>query len=150
VLWLRRRRLELRRQEVTDLASWAMPLLNALVYAGLLAAAGYRPTFSALRAGPDFTRDATPPALAAAAAVVGFALLTRPARLAPWILLLATAISFALLAASVGCDPAALPHPIRGALVFELGPAVLSAALAAAALTLIGAVRARRAAAGSA
>lgn len=149
LIWLRRGRLELRRHELTNAASWATPLLNALVYMGLLAVAGYRPTFSTLKASPDFTRDATPAVLVATAAVVGFALLTRPARLAPWILLLATAVPFVLLAASVGCDPAALPNPIRGALIFELGPGVLSAAIAAAALALIGVVRARRAATGT-
>lgn len=140
-LWLRRHRGEIRRKDMTDLSAWITPLINISVYSGLLSIFGYRPTFSSLQATPRFIQDASLPALAAIAAVVAFARVTRPGRLAPWILLLATSIPFLLLAVSVGCDPALLPPPFAGALVFLLGPAVLSASLAAVALALLSARR---------
>jgi hypothetical protein len=141
-LWLRRRSAALRRADMTDVPSWLTPWINVGVYSGLLSFAfDYRPTFSSLRAAPIFLRDAMLPGLAAAALVVAFAWFARPGRLAPWILLFSTSIAFLLLAAAVGCDPALLPHPIAGALVFLLGPAVLSAAIAAVVLALLPARR---------
>jgi len=119
------------------LAAWALPFVNAGIYAGLLYAKGYEATFSTMKAAPFFIQDAIPPVLAAVAAVVAVSLLRRPGRAAPWILMAATVTPWSLLVAWVGWDPAVLPPPVLGILVFELGPCVISAALGAAALSLI-------------
>jgi hypothetical protein len=115
------------------LNGWALvpPALSVGAYAAYLYTRGYRPSFSAMKSGFAFIRDALPAGVAASLAVLGFALLVRPTRLAPWFLLLATTAAFALLAAWVGWDPTTVPPPLEGVLVFELGPAVPAAAFGA-------------------
>ncbi|HVY48419.1 MAG TPA: hypothetical protein VHB21_21170, partial [Minicystis sp.] len=114
------------------------PLLFVAVYAAALALLGYRPSFSAMKAAGGFVRDAAPAALGAALAVVLAARIAPPGRLSPWLLLLAVAVPYAVLAALVGADAAAVPPPFTGPLVIELGPAVLGAAVAAAGLAILG------------
>ncbi|MFO0757091.1 MAG: hypothetical protein U0359_11415 [Byssovorax sp.] len=122
-----------------DLPALALPLVNAGVYAAVLGLAfGYRPSFSTMHAGPRFGLDAAPAALAAVVALALAAALLRPGRLAPWVLLAGTAIPFAVLAAWVGADPAVLPSPTAGILVFLLAPAVVSAAAGAVLLAALG------------
>jgi hypothetical protein len=53
------------------------------------------------------------------------------------VLLVATAAPVALLAAWVGADPAVLPPPATGALLFEIAPLVLSAASTAFAMRIV-------------
>jgi hypothetical protein len=75
-------------------------------------------------------------------AVIAVALLSRigrPGRLGPWFLLAATAVPYALLAAWVGADPMTPPPPVTGAVLFLVAPAVLSAAVGAIVMALIGA-----------
>ena len=110
------------------------PLLLAAVYTGFLAMRGYRPTFSPLMPVPLFARDAAPAGACAVAAVAALAWLRPPGRHAPWVLLAATALPFALLAAWVGADPVTPPPNVSGVLVFLLGPALPAAAVAAAVL----------------
>jgi hypothetical protein len=107
------------------------PLVLGAVYTAFLAMRGYRPTFSHLMPVPLFARDATPAAACAVAAVAALAWLRPPGRHAPWVLLAATAVPFALLAAWVGADPVTPPPNVAGVLVFLLGPALLAAAAAA-------------------
>jgi hypothetical protein len=111
-----------------------VPLVNAGVYAGYLWSWGYRATFSHLAPGPIFARDAVPAGVVAVAATALFSWLNPPGPRAPWILLGTTAAAWALLSAFVGCDPVTPPPNAAGALVFLLGPAVISAAAGAAAL----------------
>src|SRR6185437_11092527 len=96
-----------------------------------------RPTFSHLLPVQIFAGDATPAGLLAVAAVAVLAWRTRPGRWGPWVLLGATAGPYAVLAAYVGCDTVTPPPNVAGALVFLLGPALLSAALGAVAMAWI-------------
>jgi len=130
---------------LADPASWALPVVHLGVYTGALWAFDYRLTFSTMKPGPSFMNEAAVASLAAIVAVAIAARALRPARLAPWILLAALALPGAALAAFVGWDPARLPPPLAGILVFELAPAVVAAAFAAVVVAALGARRERAA-----
>jgi hypothetical protein len=129
---------------LADPASWALPALHLGAYTGVLAALDYRVTFSTMKPAPSFMIDASLASLAGIA-IVTLAIaarVLRPGPRAPEILLVAAAVPGVLLAAFVGWDPALLPPPIAGILVFELGPAIVGAAVA----SVVVAALARRAA----
>ncbi len=86
---------------------------------------------------PFFALDALRAGAAAVAAVALVAWLGPARPVAPWVLLAATVVPFALLAAWVGADPETLPPNVAGVLVFLLGPALPSAALGAVAMAWI-------------
>jgi hypothetical protein len=130
---------------LADPASWALPVVHLGVYTGALWAFDYRLTFSTMKPGPSFMGEAALASLAAIVAVAIVARVLRPARLAPWILLAALALPGAALAAFVGWEPARLPPPLAGILVFELAPAVVGAAFAAVVVAALGARRERAA-----
>ena len=109
----------------------ALPAVNLATYLAYFGGLGYRPGFTYLRAAPLLIRDAIPGALLAVAASALAARRLRTGPVGPWVLLLGSAIPFALLAAWVGADPTATPPSIAGAAVFQTAPAVLSAALGA-------------------
>src|SRR5262249_55788382 len=113
------------------------PLLHVGAYIGWLLARGYRPSFSAMKPGIAFAKDAAPAALFAVACVVLLAFVTRPGRLAPWLLLLTVVAPYAVFAADVGADSMRVAPPVGGVLVLELGPAVVGAGLAAVAMTVV-------------
>ncbi len=104
----------------------------------MLWAFDYRLTFSTMKPGPSFTNEAGAASLAAIIAVGIAARLLRPGARAPWILLLALTLPGAALAAFVGWEPSRLPPPAAGILVFELAPAVVSAAFAAIVVAVVG------------
>ncbi len=120
------RRKVLLRQGLTPAAALA-PIVNAGVYAAMLWALDYRPTFSHLMPVPYFALDAIRAGVAAAVAVGLLARITRLGRYAPWLLLGATLAPFVLLAAWVGADPVTPPPNVAGVLVFLLAPAVPAA-----------------------
>lgn len=123
----------------------ALPFVNLGIYVIYFGGIGYRPGFSFLSAAPLLIMHATPGAVLAAAFVTVFASRFRPGPAGPWVLLLGSAIPFALLAAWVGWDPTTPPPSVAGAAVFQLAPAVISAACGA----VLAAVLARRRAARS-
>lgn len=141
-LWARVRA-RLRAGDVTlPAAAIALPFVNLAAYLAYFGGIGYRPGFSFLKAAGGLVLDATPGGILAAAFVTLFAVRFRVGPWGPWVLLLGTAIPFALLAAWVGWDPVTPPPNIAGAAVFQLGPAVIAAATGA----LVSAVvRSRRA-----
>ncbi|APR77035.1 Hypothetical protein A7982_02382 [Minicystis rosea] len=122
-----------------------LPILNIAVFTAYIWLRGYRPGFSYLRAAPLLVADAVPGALLAIAAIAFYARRTQPGVSGPWVLLLGTAIPFALLAAWVGWDPVTLPPPIAGAAVFQLSPSLVSAAVAAVVVAVMEIRRAPRA-----
>ena len=124
---------------LADPASWALPFVHLGVYTGALWAFDYRLTFSAMKPGSSFMNEAGAASLAAIVAVVIAARLLRAGPRAPWILLVALTLPGAALAAFVGWEPTRLPPPIAGILIFELAPAVVSAALAAVLVAALGA-----------
>jgi len=135
--WLRRRP---RAARVGDVARWWTRSLGAplfATYAAVLWLQGYRPTFSAMKHGGIFL----PHAVVACAIGVGVLLSLawlggglaprgRAGSLPYWIIGL-VAVPFALLLAWAGADPATLPSPLAGVLVFQLGPVVVAASLSA-------------------
>ncbi len=125
------------------LAALPAPILSAVAYTSVLWALGNRPTFSHMMPIPYFSLDAIRAGAAAVAAVALFAWLRRPGPLAPWVLLAATVVPFALLAAWVGADPVTPPPNVAGVLVFLLAPAVPAAAVGAIAMAWIARVRRR-------
>ncbi len=135
--WIALRKRRIGATGLADPASWALPVIHLGVYAGALAAFGYRITFSTMKPGPSFGLEASVAAIAAIAAVAIAARVLRPGPRAPWILLAAQAIPGALLAARVGWDPTRLPPPFAGILVFELGPAFVGGAVAAVVVALL-------------
>jgi Type I phosphodiesterase / nucleotide pyrophosphatase len=137
VLAARRRAVSAR--GLADPRSWALPLVHLGAYASALSAFDYRLTWSSMKPGPSFMNEAGAAALAAIVAVGIAARLLRPGPSAPWILLGALALPGAALAAFVGWDPARLPPPVAGILVFELAPAVVAAAFAAVLVAALGA-----------
>jgi hypothetical protein len=139
------RKRPLRATGLADPASWALPFVHLGVYSAALGAFDYRLTFSTMKPGPSFMGEATVASVAAIVAVAIAAHALRPARLAPWILLAALALPGAALAAFVGWDPARLPPPLAGIVVFELAPAVVAAAIAAVVVAALGARRERAA-----
>ncbi len=124
---------------LADPRAWALPLVHIAAYASVLWAFDYRLTFSTMKPGPSFMNEASAASLAAIVAVGIAARLLRPGARAPWILLGALTLPGAALAAFVGWDPSRLPPPAAGILVFELAPAVVSAALAAVVVAVLGA-----------
>jgi hypothetical protein len=118
-------------------SAFAAPLVNAAVFWGYLLALGYRPTFSLMRPAPVFMKESVPGGLLAAAAVALLCRLSRPGPNAPWLLMAASLAPFGVLAAWVGWDPTTVPPPLEGVLVFELGPAMISACLGAVVMALI-------------
>jgi hypothetical protein len=123
-----------RRTELAWTAALGPPVLAA-VFWGALYARGYRASFSNLMPLPIFLADAIPAALLAVAVVAVLARLTRPGRLAPWVMFLGVSVPYAVLAFSVGADPTTVPPNVAGVLVFHLGLLVPAATLAALALT---------------
>jgi len=129
-----------RTERVGDVArGWTRSLGAVLfaLYIATLRLQGYHPSFSGMKRAEIFMPDAV------VACVVGVAALLvlawRGGALAPrgragslpyWILGL-VAVPFALLSAWAGADPATLPSPMAGVLVFQLGPLVVAACLAA-------------------
>ncbi len=143
LLLLRRRPGGLALHRHLDLATLALPVVNLAAYVAVLHFVfGYLPTFSTMKSGPGFGLDAIRAGAVAIAATALFARFTRPGRLGPWFLLLATALPLALLDAWVGWDPAQLAPPVEGILVFELAPIIVSATAAAALAALLPARRA--------
>lgn len=120
------------------------PALQLAVYAACLFAFGYRPTFSRMVQREIFLRDGFLAVAAGTACVALAATYLRPGRHAPWLAMLATAIPFAVIAAWAGCDPAALPPPLPGILVFQLGPVVVGTALSAVVIAWMTARAAKR------
>jgi Type I phosphodiesterase / nucleotide pyrophosphatase len=120
------------------LPALVLPLVNAGVYAAYLLSRGYQPTFSRFPPAVYFASDALIGGALAMAAVMLVARLARTGRAAPWVLLGASAVPFALLSAFVGCDPLTLPPNVAGALELLLGPALLSAAVGAVVLAWLG------------
>jgi hypothetical protein len=129
--WIALRKRGIGAAGLADPASWALPVIHLGAYTGVLAAFGYRITFSTMKPGPSFGLEASVAALAGIAAVAIAARVLRPGPRAPWILLAAQAVPGVLLAARVGWDPTRLPPPFAGILVFELGPAFVGGAVAA-------------------
>ncbi len=127
---------------LADPASWALPVLHVGAYAGVLAAFDYRITFSTMKPAPSFMVDAAVASIVAMIVVAIAARVLRAGARAPWILLVALTLPGVLLAALVGWEPARLPPPLAGILVFELGPAIISGACAA---VVIAALRPRAA-----
>ncbi len=117
------------------------PFVYAAVYAAYLATRGYRPTFSAMKSGVAFARGSTPAALLAAICATVLVLFLRPGRFAPWFMLLAICAPYVVLVAVAGIDPASVPAPVAGMLVLVLGPGVVGAAVAAAAIAVVVAAR---------
>ncbi|MEP7122227.1 MAG: alkaline phosphatase family protein [Byssovorax sp.] len=115
---------------LADPRSWALPVLHLGAYTATLAALDYRITFSTMKPAPSFMTEAAGAALVGIVVVAIAARLLRPGPRAPEILLVAATIPMVLLAAFVGWDPTRLPPPTAGILVFELGPAVIGAAVA--------------------
>lgn len=120
-----------------NVVSFVPPIVNAAVFAAYLRGLSYAPTFSVMRPGNTFMAHSVPGGFLAVAAVAAFAWIARPPRLSAWVLLLVTALPFALFAAWIGWDPAILPPPIEGVLVFLCAPAVVSAAVGAAAMEIV-------------
>ena len=130
--------LGLRRRDDLRRAARLLPfaLLHAAVYAAAMFTIGYRPSLSAMP-GENYNRDTFISSAAAFVATLVVVILARPPLLTPWVLLVATAAPVALLAAWVGADPAVLPPPATGALLFEIAPLVLSAASTAFAMRIV-------------
>jgi hypothetical protein len=128
---------------VPTLVDLLVPLVLTGVYSATLWAHGYRPTFSHLMPVPLFASEATPSGAAAVVAVAALAWARRPGPRAPWLLLAATVVPFALLAAWVGADPVTLPPNVAGVLVFLLGPVIPAAAVGATVLAWMEERRAR-------
>ena len=149
-LGLAARKLGVGAKGLADPASWALPFVHLGVYTGALWAFDYRPTFSTMKPGPSFMNEAGAASLAAILAVAIAARFLRAGLRAPWILLIALTLPGAALAAFVGWEPTRLPPPVAGILVFELAPAVISAAFAAVLVAALGARAVPVATAGSA
>lgn len=123
-----------------DVARWWTRGLGVALFATYIAtlrAQGYHPSFSGMRRVEIFLPDAVVACLVSLAALMllawiggGLAPRGRAGSLPYWILLV-VAVPFALLTAWAGADPAVLPSPVAGVLVFQLGPLVISAALSA-------------------
>jgi hypothetical protein len=125
-------------------AGAAAPIVYLGAYAAILGFAfDYRVTFSTMKPTPLFIREAFLAAGASALLVVALAVVARLGSRAPGWLVGAVAAPFALVAAWVGWSPAYVVTPTLGALVFLLAPAIPGAALAAIAVALVEAWRAR-------
>ncbi len=117
--------------------AWLSPLWLGGAFAGGLALLGYRPTLSTMTGTELFFGDA---AKAGLLALLAHALLAKWWRLGPAesrVIVTASFVCLAPLAAFVGADPHALPANVPSALLFMLSPLVVVAALAGAASILL-------------
>lgn len=143
VLWRALVRTGARLGEGLAPAAALLPIVSAAVYAAGLWLLGNRPTFSHLMPVPYLALDAIRAGSAAVVAVGALAWVSRPGRHAPWVMLVATAVPFILLAAWVGADPVTPPPNVAGVLVFLLAPAVPVAAVGALAMAGVERLRGR-------
>ncbi len=108
------------------------PLPGAIAYGSVLFLLGYRPTLSAMAGEAVFVPHA------AIAAGVGLAVHVAAARALGWwraeagFTIAVAVVSFAVIAATAGADPRALPSPLVSVLVIQAAPLVLAWALGAA------------------